>query len=190
MGARSYSRLVVSFISYISEYVFEFFKKISHVLIVQPLKILIDLMRRKEKVNHLVERIFICSPFSGDVKANTWDAINYTKYAFAQGVSPFCAHLLYPRILDESDPEQRALGIYAGIKFLELCDEVWVFVKDGKISDGMRLEIEVAKGVGMRPGKEIKVFRVASDLEMCYSTPARARARALRELKDKKQKSK
>lgn len=120
-------------------------------------------------------RVFICSPYSGkdyyEMKANTLDAILYCKYAFSRNASPFCSHLLYPRILNDNNPDERLLGLSTGIKYLEVCDEIWCFVKDGYISEGMRLEIDAAKKQGMRIGKEIKVFKVASDLENSYSFP-------------------
>jgi hypothetical protein len=87
--------------------------------------------------------IFICSPFAGDVKGNTIRAIRYMRFAIACGAIPFAPHLLYPQVLDETDPSERELGLYFGMTWLGKCDELWVFGRE--ISSGMSREISKAK---------------------------------------------
>ncbi|MGB8218748.1 MAG: DUF4406 domain-containing protein [Candidatus Methanoperedens sp.] len=101
--------------------------------------------------------VFICSPYTSElgdadeVRQNREKAIYYCKKAFDQGKIPFCSHLLYPQILDDSDPKDRALGIYAGIKFMQLCDEIWIFLPDGMLpTKGMRIEMNIAKNLKMK----------------------------------------
>lgn len=65
----------------------------------------------------------------------------YLKFAFDKGVSPFASHGLYPGILDDADLVQRKQGIEAGKEFIKICEQVWVFVVDGVITDGMEDEI-------------------------------------------------
>lgn len=55
--------------------------------------------------------VFICSPYAGDIKRNTINAKRYLKFAVDEGAIPFAPHLLYPQVLDDSDPEQRRLGL-------------------------------------------------------------------------------
>lgn len=85
-----------------------------------------------------MKRIFICSPYSGDIEANTARAIEYCQRVIAEGHSPFAPHLFYPQMLDESNPVDRAKGIACGLAWLDVCDELWVF---GEVSAGMQQEI-------------------------------------------------
>ncbi len=68
----------------------------------------------------------------------------YLKYAFDKGVAPFASHGLYPGALDDSNAEQRRRGMEAGKAFIKTCQEMWVFVVDGIITDGMEEEIRFA----------------------------------------------
>ena len=92
--------------------------------------------------------VFICSPFAGDVAANTANAIRYCQFAVRQNMAPFAPHLLYPQFLDDRDPTQRELGISLGLAWLRKCDVVWVF--GNRITDGMKREIRSAVKHGMR----------------------------------------
>jgi predicted amidohydrolase len=95
-----------------------------------------------------MKRVFICSPYRGNVEANRALALSLCRRATEQGCAPFAAHLLYPLFLDDAVPEERARGIACALAFLELCDEVWV--ADGDVSEGMRAEIEAARERGLR----------------------------------------
>jgi len=87
--------------------------------------------------------VFICSPYAGDIKRNTINAKRYLKFAVDKGAIPFAPHLLYPLVLDDSDPAQRKLGLSFGMVWLCKCDELWVF--GSHISPGMATEIKKAK---------------------------------------------
>ena len=91
--------------------------------------------------------VFICSPFAGDVELNTKKAVEYTKFAVEQGVIPFAPHLLYPQVLDDSNHEERELGIFFGMVWLSKCEEIWVF--GDTISSGMEREIARAEKRGL-----------------------------------------
>ena len=93
-----------------------------------------------------MKRIFICSPYSGDVETNIEIAKTMCLMAIADGHNPFAPHLMYPGFLDDTDPEQRAAGIQCGCSFLEVCDEMWAYVGNG-ISGGMAYEMGHAKQV-------------------------------------------
>jgi hypothetical protein len=60
------------------------------------------------------------------------------------GHAPFAPHLLYPRFLRDSDPVDREAGIEAGLAWMAVCDEVWVYRRFG-LSVGMEHEIVVAE---------------------------------------------
>lgn len=104
-------------------------------------------------------KAYIASRYSGDVEKNTEDATYYCKWAVRKGYITVASHLMYPRVLDDTDSHERELGLLFGQALLAVCDEVWFFgpkQKDGKIemSDGMKAEYREA----MRLKKKIRFF--------------------------------
>lgn len=97
---------------------------------------------REEKAKTWKPCVFICSPYAGNIRRNTEQARQYMKFAVRMGAIPFAPHLLYPQVLDESDPAQRELGLFFGSIWLGKCDELWVF--GSNISSGMGMEIAKA----------------------------------------------
>jgi hypothetical protein len=87
--------------------------------------------------------VFICSPYRGDVEKNRKIALALCKKAFDNYCAPFAPHLLYPQMLDDSNPEQRELGIGAGLEFLKCCDLMYVYA-DCPPSGGMQTEMMLA----------------------------------------------
>lgn len=57
--------------------------------------------------------------------------------------APFLGHLLYPRVLDDRDEDQRHIGIQAHLAWLDGSQLVAVYMDHG-ITDGMRLAIDRA----------------------------------------------
>jgi hypothetical protein len=96
-----------------------------------------------------VRRVFVCSPYRGDVPANVTLARKACGEVLRQGDAPFAPHLLYPEFLDDRDREERALGMAAGRAWLAAADEVLVV---GPVSEGMRQEIgeALARGIPVR----------------------------------------
>lgn len=90
--------------------------------------------------------VYIASPFSGDTERNTERAQGYCRFAISKGCIPLAPHLHYPQFMDDSDREQRELGLFFALVLLGKCDELWVF---GKPSDGMSREMSKAKKRGM-----------------------------------------
>lgn len=88
-----------------------------------------------------MKKVFICSPFRGDVKGNTEKARRYCRKAYEAGSIPAAPHLLFPQFLDEMNEEERAAGIAMGLELLLDCDEVWVY---GQATAGMEQEIRFA----------------------------------------------
>lgn len=85
------------------------------------------------------------SPYSGDVARNE----NYARAAMAdclrRGEAPLASHLLYtqPGILDDTKPEQRALGIRAGDAWAVHAEKTVVYYDLG-ITAGMYAGIDDA----------------------------------------------
>ena len=91
--------------------------------------------------------IYVASPYAGDVEKNITFAKRACRYVMEQGHAFFAPHLLYPQILDDTDPEERKAGMKFGLRILEICDELWVC--GDRISTGMEAEIELAKQFGI-----------------------------------------
>ena len=94
------------------------------------------------------KKVFICSPFRGDMEGNAGKAAAYCRMACEQGFLPVAPHLLFPQFLNEGIEEERRIDIAMGMELLALCDEMWVF---GEATEGMAAEIAYAT----EQGKEI-----------------------------------
>ncbi len=90
-----------------------------------------------------MKRVIIESPYAA---ANGHTVAEHEVYArrcmsdsLARGEAPLASHLLYtqPGILDDSDPEQRKLGIKAGFVWGEKAALVVIYADFG-VSKGMR----------------------------------------------------
>ena len=109
-----------------------------------------------------MKKVYICAPLGGDVQGNLEKAKRYSEYALRCGAAPVTPHF-YALCLDDSIPEEREMGMAAGLSLLWFCDEVWVF---GGITEGMLTEIAVAAGDGKRvramdPGARGAIERAA-----------------------------
>lgn len=85
--------------------------------------------------------VYVCSPYAGNVDANTARARRYCRYVTNQGGIPLAPHLYLPQFLDEKT--ERDLALFMDIALLSKCAELWVF--GDAISDGMQKEIEYAR---------------------------------------------
>jgi hypothetical protein len=101
---------------------------------------------------HLV-RVGIESPFAAPTPEGIEENIAYAKAAvndsLDRGEAPYASHLFFtqPGLLDDTDPNERMLGIMAGKKWEEAANYTAVYVDRG-LSKGMRLGIEVCAKLG------------------------------------------
>lgn len=117
------------------------------------------------------KKVYICAPLGGNVKENLDNAILYTKYALKQGVAPVTTHF-YALCLDDGNPQDRALGMSAGMSLLWFCDEMWVF--GDEITKGMKEEIKFCENLripvkrfsGVEIKKKIKRRESYDQIEM------------------------
>lgn len=86
--------------------------------------------------------IYVCSPYADDVEENVAATKRYCRFVIGQGFIPIALHLIYPQILDDTNPDERALGMTFGNIIMDHCLEIWVF--GDKISKGMQEEIKYA----------------------------------------------
>jgi hypothetical protein len=95
-----------------------------------------------------MRRVVIESPLAGDTELNLAYARRALADSLTRGEAPFASHLLYPQVLDDGDPEQRALGIEAGLEWQGIADRVVVYGDHG-LSKGMRHGIGNARRLGI-----------------------------------------
>lgn len=93
------------------------------------------------------KKVFICSPYRGDVEGNIKKAAAYCRMACEKGYMPIAPHLFFTQFLDDDIEAERALGISMGMDLILLCEEVWVF---GYPTEGMAAEISFANGCGIK----------------------------------------
>jgi hypothetical protein len=86
--------------------------------------------------------VYICSPYSGDVRRNIEAARRYCRFAVEAGYIPFAPHLFFPQFMDDHILEERDLALSFGESFMDNCSEVWVF--GNRISPGMSAELKAA----------------------------------------------
>ena len=110
-----------------------------------------------------MKKVYICAPLGGDVQGNLQKAKRYSEYALRCGAAPVTPHF-YALCLDDSIPEEREMGMAAGLSLLWFCDEVWVF--DNQTTDGMRAEIKLAHNLNIRVKviKEHEIKKVIGDV--------------------------
>jgi hypothetical protein len=87
--------------------------------------------------------VYICSPYAGDIEKNVNAARSYSRFAMDKGFIPVAPHLLFPQFMDDTDPQERKLGLFFGNALMSKCSEVWVF--GSTISPGMQVEIKRAR---------------------------------------------
>lgn len=85
-----------------------------------------------------MKTVCIESPLAGDFERNIAYARAALRYCLEQGVSPYASHLLLPQVYNDLSPEQREVGIQAGLAMGDRCDERWFFLDFG-MSGGMAL---------------------------------------------------
>ena len=85
----------------------------------------------------------------GDIEKNIEYAKKCMRDSFMRGEYPFASHLLYTQkgILDDDIPEERTLGIEAGLSWVKNAEATIVYTDLG-ISNGMKHGIERAEKDG------------------------------------------
>ena len=91
--------------------------------------------------------VYIASPYAGDTETNVRRAQGYCRFAVTKNCIPIAPHLHYPQFMDDSDKEQRELGLFFSLVLLGKCDELWIF--GDRVSNGMSQEIRKAEKRGI-----------------------------------------
>jgi hypothetical protein len=93
-----------------------------------------------------MKRVIIESPYAGSFKKNLAYARACVKDSLLRGEAPIASHLLYTQegILNDSIPEERRLGIDAGLAWTEVA-EAHIFYIDYGYSRGMEQARKIAE---------------------------------------------
>ena len=93
-----------------------------------------------------MRRVILESPYAGEVLRNIDYARRCVRDCVLRGEAPFASHLLFtqPGILRDEVPEERRLGINAGLAWIGVADAMVVYVDHG-ISPGMHTAINAAQ---------------------------------------------
>lgn len=83
-------------------------------------------------------RCIVESPFAGDIERNVEYAAEAISALVLEGkYAPMASHLLYTRMLDDDNQDERMLGIDAGLNYGAKAEETIIFVDRG-LSTGMK----------------------------------------------------
>lgn len=97
--------------------------------------------------------VIVESPYAATEACTVEDNVRYARRCLAdalhRGEAPLASHLLYTQVgvLDDTDPDERTLGISAGLAWGEQADATVVYIDHG-ISSGMELGIVRAQAAG------------------------------------------
>lgn len=102
-----------------------------------------------------MKRVILESPYAGDVERNEQYLDRCILDCLERKEAPFASHGLYTSALDDLNPDERALGIGAGLAWSDVADYV-VFYIDHGMSNGMRVALTHHK----KKGKEVKFRKI------------------------------
>ena len=87
--------------------------------------------------------VILESPYKGDVARNETYAKRCMRDSLDRGEAPFVSHMLYTRVLDDTNPDERLMGMKAGFSWIAPSTKTVVYTDYG-ISEGMREGISLA----------------------------------------------
>ncbi|WP_313027911.1 hypothetical protein [Brucella sp.] len=94
-------------------------------------------------VEQPADLIIIETPYSGDVDGNIAYARACLLDSLRRGEAPIASHLLHTQVLDDMQPDERSLGIEAGLAWYSVATKCVVYTDRG-ISGGMKMGIDRA----------------------------------------------
>jgi hypothetical protein len=104
-------------------------------------------------------RCIIESPFAGDIESNVAYAAEVIKnLVLNKNYSPMASHLLYTRMLDDDNQDERTIGIDAGLNYGLHAEETIICVDRG-LSTGMKYGIINAE----KNGRKYSFFTLSND---------------------------
>lgn len=95
------------------------------------------------KISCAPRKVILESPYAGDVERNVRYARACLRDSLLRGEAPLASHLLYTQVLDDTDREEREMGIEAGLVWGTEASATVVYTDLG-ISPGMQYGIDRA----------------------------------------------
>jgi hypothetical protein len=92
-----------------------------------------------------MKKVFVCSPYRGNIEENTKKAAFAARVICNCGHIPVVPHLYFPQFLDDNDQFERSRGIECGIELMKACEQLWLIGLE--ITQGMEYELEVARKI-------------------------------------------
>lgn len=84
------------------------------------------------------------------------------RLALKSGYAPIAPHLLYPQGLSDDVPENREIGLAAGLAWIPRCNEMWIWGDSG-VSEGMRDEIDEGLRTSRLQFRTITAYEVSPE---------------------------
>ena len=98
-----------------------------------------EVLKREQRAQFGYQPLaYICSPFAGNIEANTRLARRMCAVAITRRRISIAPHLLFPQFMEDTDLEQRELAMFMNRIALSKCEEMWVYAP--RISPGMKQE--------------------------------------------------
>lgn len=99
-------------------------------------------VENKQMLDYSKRKVYVCSPYKGDVDINVANAKRYCRFVLSRGGLPIAVHLLFPQFMDDNSPSERKKAIDMGLELISVCNEFWIF--GSILSAGMETELKAA----------------------------------------------
>lgn len=115
-----------------------------------------------------MEKVYIISRYAAKTREerrfNKKVARYFCREIMREGKRPVAPHLFYPQFCDDSNPQERKIGLELAIKDLDECDSFLIVIIDGVISEGMRGELEHISRAGNRHSYLVAISRKEAEI--------------------------
>lgn len=126
---------------------------------------------------------YICSPCRGDYEKNIIKAQEYCREAMNDGLLPLAPHVYFTQFVDDSNPEERKLGLRCGLQLAGVLDiEIQVFGPPEFIENVLEIYNHAAV-TQRRPLRKLAASAAAAYADQPAAAPLLAEAdKSLREV--------
>lgn len=90
-----------------------------------------------------IRKVYVCSPFRDATEEEMKGLKQHCRELVLSGTLPIAPHLYLPQFLNDGDEREREIALSLNLDLLSVCDELHVM--EGRVTNGMKTEIEYAK---------------------------------------------
>lgn len=105
-------------------------------------------LKKRLEDKQRMDKVYIISRYRAftriGMEFNRKVARYFCRKVVSEGKIPVAPHLFYPQFLDDGNEKERQIGLDIGLKELHEADEFLLIVIDGRISEGMQMELRQA----------------------------------------------